>query len=123
MSDLETLKKAREYFAENGGVKRALYDVTTGKVCAVGAVNYVMTGNARGLGCQSTEDQRKQYATITLLNASARELYEGAMVSCTCGCNVDYQAYAFSVASVNDEIGFDAALHVYDHAIKTLENE
>lgn len=113
---IENLKKAREYFAENGGHKGDYADARLEpedrKVCALGAINMVMHG-------WPWTDVDHQY--ISPLNAASRELYGD--VEFTVGEATDYTCTVGGIPHVNDYIGFDAVLHVYDHTIKTLENE
>lgn len=115
MSNLEALKKAREYFAENGGHRGGYANRETGKVCALGALNYTVNGNAffEPVPCEQANP----------LHQSARELYGDHKYHPLWAVESSITVNVHGIVDVNDYIGFEAALHVYDHAIKTMENE
>ena len=92
---IEVLTKAREIFRERGGAQRELLD-NQDRVCAVGALNLAITGDAENWGTRSLWNE-------------ARE-------------TLDYNG---DIVFINDSAQdpMPVILDIYDHAIKELENQ
>jgi len=92
---IEVLTKAREIFRERGGARGVLLD-DQDRVCAVGALNLAVTGDAENWGSSRLREE-------------ARE---------TLG-------YKFDIVYINDSAQdpMPVILDIYDHAIKELENQ
>ena len=98
MKDLELFTKAREVYEKIGYAKGDYVDAD-GNVCALGALGIAL--NINPILSYVMIDQR----ICDYLNDEAHALYGDA------------------IAEVNDKLGRDAVLHVYDNVIKRVEHD
>jgi len=98
MKDLELFTKAREVYQKIGYAKGDYVDAD-GNVCALGALGVAM--NIDPDIVYYVVDQR----ICNYLNDEAHALYGD------------------EIAGVNDKMGRDAVLHVYDNVIKRVEQD
>jgi hypothetical protein len=100
--------QGHEFEDDNGKAIKAFDNPNVKRVCAIGAVYYT---------------QGHQYAEcnlITALNESAETLFPTDQEPCSCGCGALGHR---SVVSVNDELGLDSTLAVFDHRIAAYQAE
>lgn len=98
LSAIEVLEQARAIFQNHGGAQ-GVYRDGQGRVCAMGALEELIQHS-------SSWNMIADLNARNLLNKSAHELFD----------------FADAVA-VNDTLGYQAVLEVYDHAIKTLSGK
>lgn len=120
MNDLEALKTAREYFAENGGAHYTFQDIHE-RVCALGAVNMVIWGQAHP---RYTNDN----PSTGYMHYCASDTIRKALSDASFELYGEYETpvgvmQKAEIEYVNDDIGKDAVLTVYDHVIKQWEEE
>lgn len=115
---VELLEKARACFVERGGAVGTYKDHDTGRVCAIGALEEVAFGSYRNRlrHLQTTP----AFAAKCVLNESARLLFGDVLPQPTLPTS-PHVHYEIGVATVNDHLGKQAVLDVYDHAIKTVK--
>lgn len=118
---VDFLKRAREIFIDRGGARGVLLD-NNGRVCAIGALEQILAAsllNTRS-PIPSLVPKTNEMSSYSLaqkyLDQSACALYTRDNLN-------NWILPPVTIASVNDFLGKDAALAVYDHAIKTLEGE
>lgn len=115
MTSLEILHKARDVFIERGGHKRSLYDPITGKVCALGAFWYQVPGFVENyiddiadvLDLVEQDFGENCWAVIELMNSITE---------------IEYPLHR-SITAVNDFVGSDAVMNIFNLTIERLENE
>lgn len=103
LSAIEVLEQARDIFQHHGGAQGIIQD-ERGRVCAVGAIAEL----------SSRSNHWNNIAAINarfVLDRSARTLFADAL------------EHFIGIIEVNDELGSQAVLDVYDHAIKTLSGK
>lgn len=106
MYDGKLLKHSREYFVRHGGARGEL--IVGNRVCAIGAVR--MAGGEEILGKDLLPDfvyladTPRVWAAVSALSEMSDAVYE-----------LD------SIAQINDVLGYDAVLHVFDLCIKDCE--
>jgi hypothetical protein len=99
------LHMARDYFAKHGGAQTEYYDSLTGRVCVFGA-----------LGAVFEPDFKRAFASVgfaaMVLSSVPAAYIEAASM----------ELYGRTTLDVNDKLGANAVLAVYDHAIKVAES-
>lgn len=102
----ELLKHSREYFVRYGGAKGA--SVHGNRVCAIGAV---------GMACTEEFFQQQLSPSASFLASTAETTQVLAALNDKVCETYDYN----NIADVNDQLGEEAVLHVFDLCIKDCE--
>jgi len=111
---IELLTKAREIFRDHGGAQGDF--IVDGKVCALGAMQEAVH--------QVEHSSPMRTGPFTVIPAMLRDAFHQAMNKGLVPSAMTLYGESF-VADVNDNASdpMPVILDLYDHAIKTLENE